>query len=124
MIALSLFILAGCSSYHNINKDGESYLGGGFKDSVIADGVFKITAKTNFAPWTNFDAANKTFNRRAKELCAGNYNVIKSSEEEFEHLETEGAAKYIISRVEGYVRCEFSKLTDEEASRKIELSVY
>lgn len=124
MAVLSLLMFTGCSSYHNINEDGESSLGGGFKDRVIADGVYKITAKTNFAPWANFDAANDTFNRRAKELCAGNYNVIESSEDEFEHVETAGAAKYIISRVEGYVHCESSKLTGEEAQRKIELSVY
>ena len=124
LTVLSLFIFAGCSSYHNINEDGESSLGGGFKDRIIADGVYKITAQTNFSPWTNFDAANETFNRKAKELCAGNYDVIKSAEDEFEHVETAGAAKYIISRVKGYVRCEASKLSDEEALKEVESSFY
>ena len=120
---LAVLLISGCAgSYHNINKNGESALGGGFRDTNIADGLYFIISKTNFAPWTNFDAAQKTFDRRAKELCAGDYTVIDTKRDQFEHTQSQGAAKYIISRIEGHVHCKSSELTLEEAKQQLDLT--
>ncbi|TMN89511.1 hypothetical protein CWB73_01145 [Pseudoalteromonas phenolica] len=115
-------LLGGCaSSYHNIDLEGESALGGGFRDKKIAEGMYKIMAKTNFAPWLNYSAAHKTFNRRAKELCDGDYQILRTTESQSEHMETEGLAKYIISKVDGYVLCENTLTSKEEAKRLLKL---
>ena len=115
IVLLSLYI-SGCStSYHNINEDGVSLLGGGFIDDKIADGVYRIVAKTNFAPWTNFSAANKTFDRRAKELCVGEFTKFLMVESEYDHAPSMGEVGYVISQVTGYAHCENSTLTLEQA---------
>lgn len=107
MMASFILLTSGCASYHNLNKDGSNSLGGGFYDNEIHERFYYIVAKTNFAPWTNFSAAHKTFNRRAIELCnSSNYTIIDVNESEYEHVQTAGAAKYIISQVKGYVVCE------------------
>ena len=116
VVLSAVLLLTGCSaSYHNINKNGESALGGGFRDKEVANGVHFIIAKTNFAPWTNFDAAQKTFDRRAKELCGGDYTTLDMKKDQFEQVQTQGAAKYIISRIEGHVHCKSSTISVEDA---------
>ncbi|MDD4864337.1 MAG: hypothetical protein PHE38_10025 [Alishewanella agri] len=117
-IAISVLItlISGCSSYHNINKDGSNSLGGGFSDKEIHEGLYYIVSKTNFAPWSNHSAAYKTFNRRAAELCNSKaYKAIEISESEYEHIQTAGAAKYIISQVTGYIICKPEVLSEAEA---------
>ena len=110
---LSLFIV-GCSSYRDL-EEGSGTLGGGFIDSRIGDGVYRVVARSNFAPWTNFGAARKTFDRRAGELCRDGYEILTSEESHFEMIESPGAAAYIISEVEGFVRCQGSSVSAGDA---------
>jgi hypothetical protein len=116
-------LLSGCTtSHHNLNH-GPNALGGGFFDNKVHDGLYSIIAKTNFAPWSDFKAAHKIFNRRATELCQSkNYVSIKMVEKELEHIPRDLPPKYIISQVNGYVICESSKLTIEEAEKLIQAS--
>jgi hypothetical protein len=118
-----ILFLSGCTaSYHNLNNSSNS-LGGGFADNKVHDGLYSIVAKTNFAPWTDFKAANKIFRRRATELCKSeNFISIKVVESEYEHIPMSRPPKYIISQVNGYVICKSSNLTIEEAEKLIQLS--
>lgn len=116
-----LLLLSGCTaSNHNLNMEPNA-LGGGFADHKIQAGLYSILAKTNFAPWSDFKAAHKIFNRRATELCGSDsFASIKLVEREFEHIPRTLPPKYIISQVNGYVICESSKLTIKEAEELIQ----
>lgn len=120
-VASLMLLISGCSSYHNLNTDGSNSLGGGFSDKEIHEGLYYIVSKTNFAPWTNHSGAHKTFNRRAAELCNSNkYKTIEMHESEYEHAQTAGAAKYIISQVKGYVICKPEVMSEADAKAYIQ----
>ena len=122
LIILSLFtvVLWGCSSYQNLNETGDSYLGGGFEDNKIGPGLFEVIAKSNFSPYENFPTAQKTFDRRASELCAGSgYSEFRVKKDTYEHYASLGAAKYLISEISGYVLCSATSLSSEEAQALI-----
>ncbi|MDX3775714.1 hypothetical protein QE250_16475, partial [Chromatiaceae bacterium AAb-1] len=70
---------------------------------------------------TNYSAAHKTFNRRAVELCnSSEYEAIEMRESEYEHVQTAGAAKYIISQVTGYVICKPEVMSEADAKAYIQ----
>ena len=122
IICLSLFttVLWGCSSYQNLNEMGDSYLGGGFEDNNIGPGLFEVVAKSNFSLYENFPAAQKTFDRRASELCSGSgYSRFRLKKDTYEHYASLGAAQYLISEISGYVLCSTTSLSTEEAQALI-----
>jgi hypothetical protein len=112
---LLALVVSGCTtSNHNLN-DGPNPLGGGFSDNQISEGLFWIVAQTNFAPWSDFEAARKIFNSRATNLCqSDNFFPMRIMEKEFEHIPRDLPPKYIISQVSGYVVCESTNYTFEE----------
>jgi hypothetical protein len=119
-----LALLCGCTvSNHNLNE-GPNHLGGGFSDSKVASGIFWISAQTNFAPWSDFEAARKMFKLRATELCGSdNFLPLKMIEKELDHIPRDLPPRYILSQVSGYVVCESSDYTFEEVERLIQLSI-
>lgn len=118
--SIFLFLLVGCGSYHNLNVDDTNSFGGGFTDTKISEGLFYIVSKSNFAPWTNYSAAHKTFERRSAELCGSKkYQSLNIEESNYEMTKTMGAAKYIISQVSGYVICDSSNLSITDAKLKV-----
>lgn len=59
----------GCVSTHDTQKDGSNPLGGGYWDSEIKKGFFRIDAKSNFAMWADYTGARLTWKFRAEKLC-------------------------------------------------------
>lgn len=118
VILILILALCGCASYKDLNDGRRNTLGGGFQDRKLADGLYHVLAKTNWAPWSNLGGANSTFQKRATELCGPNYKVLKKDETSYESIP--GMRGYIISQVEGYVLSAQSPLGEAEASKLIE----
>ena len=119
-ILLAMFV-SSCASYHNLNKDGANHLGGGFLDSELVPGFYKLTVKTNFAPWTNFSGAWSTWNKRAKELCDQDFENYEVEESSYNTVAGEG---YIVSQVKGYVYCSGFSLGKREIESLISTNGY
>lgn len=115
-LLLVLFV-SSCASYHNLNEGGTNHLGGGFLDTELVSGLYQLTVKTNFAPWTNFSGAWNTWNKRAKELC--NQKDFENFEVEESSYNTVAGEGYIVSQVKGYVHCSDSSLEKNEIERLI-----
>ncbi|MCB1727227.1 MAG: hypothetical protein KDI22_07335 [Gammaproteobacteria bacterium] len=47
---LLCIVLAGCSSSHDLKRDGENLFGGGFADREITPGLYQLTASANTTP--------------------------------------------------------------------------
>lgn len=117
---LMILLLSSCASYHNLNEDGANHLGGGFSDTKLAAGFYKLMARTNFAPWVNFSGAWSTWNSRATKLCG---------EQEFENFEVEESSYntiagegYVISQVQGFILCAHSDLEKKEIERLVSIN--
>ena len=110
-LIFTLSILSACSSYHNLKEDGNNALGGGFIEEKIDDGLYELTARSNFAPWAQFGSAEKTYNKRATELCSTNYINLESERSAFDST----GMNHIIAQIKGYILCENSSIQEQQA---------
>lgn len=123
LLVISTMLVSSCASYHNLNEDGANHLGGGFLDTELASGFYKLTVKTNFAPWTNFSGAWSSWNKRAKELCDGPEG-FENFEVEERSYNTAAGAGYVISQLTGFVYCTGSHIHKHELERLISTNKY
>ncbi|MBA6399910.1 hypothetical protein [Colwellia sp. BRX10-4] len=86
-------------------------------DTKLVSGLYRLTVKTNFAPWTNFSGVWNTWNKRAKELC--NEKDFENFEVEESSYNTVAGEGYIVSQVKGYVHCSDSSLEKNEIEKLI-----
>ncbi len=123
-LSLTLAILAGCSSTHNLKMDGYNPLGGGFADEELRPGFHQLTAIGNMAPWPSFSSAIGTWRGRADQLCGKDayQEIIKSQDVGFQGYTPTyirpglmpDVPKYNAS-VSGYILCNSSGMTPGEA---------
>jgi TPR repeat protein len=121
-------IVAGCSSTHDLKKDGFSPFGGGFSEEQLRPGLYKMSATSNFAPWPTFGAASATWKMRADQLCG------IGSHKDFETVRSSGSGGnvpvlvpsggvMVASRfnptISGYVLCVSSSTSMAEAERHL-----
>ena len=104
-------LLCGCASSHNIATGSANPMGGGYYQQKVQDGVFQISVKTNWAPWTNTYMARGSWREHAKALCGS---------DRFRELEiVEGSydqgLRQIVTTRDGYAVCDSAKLSDEAA---------
>jgi hypothetical protein len=124
LIAFLVGAPAGCSSTHDLKRDGFNGFGGGFSDEEIRPGLYKLVAIGNVAPWPSFSAAKGTWQGRADKLCGpGAYQEIVEDQQP-------GLRGYALTFVQpgvvlslpryntsirGYVLCNSSGMTREDA---------
>lgn len=122
LLITSVTLVSSCASYHNLNEDGVNHLGGGFLDQQLDVGFYKLTVKTNFAPWPNFSGAWNTWNKRANELCSqqgNNQQGFESFEVEESSYNTAAGPGYVISQLKGFVYCSGSNIDKQDLERLI-----
>ena len=86
-----------CASSRNLKESGEGFLGGGYLVEPISEGVYKITAKTNFAQWTDFGTARRMWKKPYVEEGVREYS--------YDHLPRYLWNRYIVTVKEGIVKC-------------------
>ena len=116
-LVAGLIGVVGCASSHNLSKDGHNTLGGGYQVSKVRDGIFHISARTNWAPWVNTSGARSSWRDRAREACQSEkYRELEIAETSHDHLPPMGALlRYIVTTRTGYAVCDSANLSDEEA---------
>ena len=83
-VPFTVAALAGCVSTHNAQTDGENLLGGGYWESEVRNGLYRIDAKSNFAWWADYTGARLTWKLRADQLCGSSeYEQLEVREYEF-----------------------------------------
>jgi hypothetical protein len=95
-------------------KDGsESFWGGGYLVEPVSEGVYKITAKTNVAQWSDYGTARRMWKKHAEDACKGK-TYVESEVSEYTYEEhTEGPImfieqlffRYIVTVKEGLAVC-------------------
>lgn len=107
-------LLSACASSHNL-QSGNNLLGGGYLINKVNERTYRITSRTNFAPWVNERGARNSWIDRADEVCGeGRYKAIDTS---FSHFNTipSGGLPYIVTEMTGYAVCGSKDLSEEEA---------
>jgi len=110
-LIMATAFLCGCASSHNVATGSANLLGGGYYQQKVHDGIFLISVKTNWAPWTSTSTARSSWREHARALCGS---------ERFRELEiTEGSydqgLRQIVTTRDGYAVCEKTDLSDEAA---------
>lgn len=127
LLSATLIVLvtaAGCSSTHDLKRDGFNSLGGGFADQEIRPGLYQLTAIGNMAPWPSFSAAIGTWRGRADKLCGkGAYQeIVEGQDVGFRGYTPTyvqpglmlDLPKYNTS-IRGYILCDSSGMTHSDA---------
>jgi hypothetical protein len=114
---LAAALLCGCASSHNLATDGTNLLGGGYRQSKVHEGIFQISVKTNWAPWTNTSAARRSWRDRARESCGSEkFRELEIVEGSYDQLPAYmGVAPYIVTTRDGFAVCESANLSDAAA---------
>jgi hypothetical protein len=108
-------LIAGCASTHNLATDGSNALGGGFTESKIADGIYQIYVRTNWAPWENQTAARNDWRARAERMCgSGKFREVEVRESSYDRIQPMGVLRYIVTTRDGYAVCETVTLSDDQ----------
>ena len=118
LIVLTGAYLAGCTSTHDLSK-GPGVLGGGVEHIEVKPGLYSITAQTNWAPWSNYPAAQRAWRNAADALCGkGKYQELGISQAAKDtgmpHFLR--AAAYIVTERRGYALCNDSQITFADAA--------
>lgn len=116
LICLSVALVGGCASTHDLSK-GPNYLGGGVQKSEIKPGFHSILARTNWAPWSNFSGAQGAWKSTADELCgATKYQEFGSWEAARDTgMQPMGVLRYIVTERFAYALCNDSQISLAEA---------
>lgn len=121
VICIGLFVsLAGCASSHDLSS-GSNMLGGGYKQEEMGAGLFSIYARSNHAPWANYDAARITWRNGAEKACgSGEYDELAIKESERDTgLQTSTGVRYLVTERTGYAKCDSSTLSDKEVQEMV-----
>jgi hypothetical protein len=109
-------LVGGCASSHNVATGDANLLGGGYYVSRVHDGIFQISVKTNWAPWSNSMAAQSSWRDRAQALCGSDrFRELEIKEGSYDQVQSVGLLRRIVTTRDGYAVCESSKLSDEAA---------
>src|SRR5205085_2897996 len=92
---------------------------GGYYESKLADGIYHMSVKTNFAPWVNRAGATASWRNRAEALCGAGYRELDVHESSYEQGPAVFALPYIITTRDGYAVCKDVALSDDEAMASI-----
>jgi hypothetical protein len=132
---MAMILIAGalcaCSSTHDIKRDGQSLLGGGFIDEQEGPGLYLVKAFANISPFPTPAAAESTFRYRANQLCPQGYTELGVRAASYV---AEGgpppitlgsgvtfrADRRVTSRI-GHILCNDSPLTAHEATAYLDL---
>lgn len=107
--------LSGCASTHDL-ASGPNHFGGGVSTIELKPGFFRVLARTNWAPWNNFDAARRSWEKLANSTCGeGKWKEIASKEQAQDVGVMRTPVPYIVTEKIGYVLCKNSQMTVEEA---------
>lgn len=118
LVALSL---AGCSSNHDLKRDGPNLFGGGFVDEEVRPGLYLIKAFSNTSPLSTLESAKRTFIRRADALCGtGEYTIVNSNLDSYQSS-TPLTPPPRVSFMAGHVLCSNSKMSVEDARKVLSL---
>ena len=99
-------------------KDGsESFWGGGYLVEPVSEGVYKITAKTNVAQWSDYGTAKRMWKKHAQEACKGKtYEELEVNEYAYDEYANQTPLfieqlifRYIITVKEGFAVCSSDK---------------
>ena len=119
-IALGTTALFGCASSHNLETDGRSLLGGGYRETKLRDGIYRISVKTNWSPWVNTSAARSSWRARAQHLCGSDeFRELEIYEDSYDERPPFGGLRYIITTRYGFAVCKSTGLSDEAARELI-----
>ena len=102
-----------------IKEEGPGVLGGGVQHIEVKPGLYSITAQTNWAPWSNYPAAQRAWRKAADALCGkGKYQELGISQAAKDtgmpHFLR--AAAYIVTERRGYALCNDSQITFADAA--------
>ncbi|MCR2746502.1 hypothetical protein [Limnobacter parvus] len=112
--------LAGCASSHDLSS-GSNMLGGGYKQEELGPGLFSIYARSNHAPWANYEAARVTWRNGAEKACgSGAYDELAINESERDTgLQTSTGVRYMVTERTGYAQCDSSTLSESEVQQRV-----
>ena len=114
--AMTAAILCGCASTHDIQREGHHPLGGGFNDSQLRQGLFRIDAKSNLGIVADISSARLAWKLRAEQLC-GSSEFQEFAVHEYSvdsHLRYMGVTPKIAGRV-GYALCASAGISAADA---------
>lgn len=123
---IACFVLAGCASTHNRNKDGYNPSGGGVYDQEIASGLYRLTASANRSLWPTFGAAVETWRWRADQLCGNNqYQEIVATRDTgyqgtastYVHPGLHAELPIYNTTIVGHILCNTSGMTRSQATK-------
>lgn len=113
-------LVMSCASNKNLESNDFSSMGGGYRVFPVEQGLYFIEAKTNFAPWKNYDAARDMWLEHATKACGeAPYIELKVREYDYENVPSFLFVKYVISVKEGYVLCDTAGISSQEAEELI-----
>jgi hypothetical protein len=103
-----VLLLSSCATYRNANNDGYSVVSGGYTDTKIDEGIYKINVESGVSPVAHKSSVTKIWNRRAKDLCLGTYNdsdfEVAVIDQGFTYM-SQGNIGYFVTRASGYAIC-------------------
>jgi len=124
---LTVLILFGCASTHDIKRDGHNVFGGGgFIDDQLGPGLYLIKAFSNMSPFVTTASAAQTFEYRAKQLCSSGYTEVHPITDAYQSslpnpsVAVKGAGlidtpKWIVTSKIGHILCNDSPISAYEA---------
>lgn len=99
-------LLCGCATTIDTSREGSGILGGGFSDSEVRKGLFRIDAKSSIAILADVSSARLAWKLRAEQLCGSSeYQELAVNEYTFDSsLRYMGLAPKIAGK-SGYALC-------------------
>ncbi|MCZ8015851.1 MAG: hypothetical protein O9274_09155 [Limnobacter sp.] len=112
--------LSACASNHDLTQ-GSNMLGGGYKQDELGPGLFHLYARSNHAPWANYDAARTTWRNGAERACgSAEYDELSVRESERDTgLQNSGGVRYLVTERTGYAKCDSTTLSNEVVSKAV-----
>lgn len=112
--------LAACASKHDLTQ-GSNMLGGGYKQDELGPGLFYLYARSNHAPWTNYEAARATWRNGAEKACgSADYDELSIRESERDTgLQNSGGVRYLVTERTGFAKCDSTTLSSQEVSKAV-----
>jgi len=110
-------LICSCASTHDMKDGSKSFFGGGYLVEQVSEGVYKITAKTNTAQWSDYGTARRMWKKHAQEACKGKtYVELEVNEYAYDEYANQTPLfieqlifRYIITVKEGLAVCSSDK---------------
>jgi len=112
--------LSACASNHDL-KQGSNMLGGGYRQEELGAGLFYLYARSNHAPWANYEAARTTWRNGAEKACgSADYDELSVRETERDTgLQNSSGVRYLVTERTGYAKCDSTTLSVEEVTKAV-----